>query len=59
MVLWSNSSCIRSEDEGLNLAAARSHGFSLVERRWKAVDGERRWKVETSFEASISCGVTI
>ena len=45
------------EVEGSNLAAARSHQFnffnagsyrfSLVERRWKAEEGEMRWKVET------------
>ena len=44
------------EVEGSNLTAAGSHrfnffnagshGFSLVERRWKAEEGETRWKVE-------------
>ena len=36
------------EVEGSNLA--RSHQFSLFERRWKAEEGERRWKVETRFD---------
>ena len=52
------------EVEGSNLATARSHRFNffnagshqflLVKRRWKAKEGERRWKVETLFEALIN-----
>ena len=52
-----NQHVLDQEVEGSNLAAAGSHQFnffiagfhqfSLVERRWKAEEGERRWKVET------------